>query len=46
MISIAGKKHWLWRTIDWHNVVLDISVRSRHNAQPGAFYASCSGSRA
>jgi putative transposase len=33
VISIAGKKHWLWRTVDQHGVVLDILVQSRRNAK-------------
>ena len=33
VISIAGKKHWLWRAIDQHGVVLDILVQSRCNAK-------------
>jgi putative transposase len=32
-ISIAGKKHWLWRAVDQHGIVLDILVQSRRNAK-------------
>ena len=32
-ISIAGRKHWLWRIVDQHGVVLDILVQSRRNAK-------------
>ena len=32
-ISIAGQKHWLWRAVDQHGVVLDILVQSRRNAK-------------
>jgi putative transposase len=32
-ISIAGKKHWLWRAVDQHGVVLDILVQSHRNAK-------------
>jgi putative transposase len=32
-ISIAGRKHWLWRAVDQQRVVLDILVQSRRNAQ-------------
>ena len=32
-ISIAGKKHWLWRAVDQHGTVLDILVQSRRNAK-------------
>ena len=30
-ITIAGKKHWLWRAVDQEGVVLDILVQSRRN---------------
>jgi putative transposase len=33
VISIAGKKHWLWRAVDQHGAVLDILVQSRRNAK-------------
>jgi putative transposase len=33
VISIASKKHWLWRAVDQHGVVLDIPVQSRRNAK-------------
>jgi putative transposase len=33
VISIAGKKHWLWRAVDQHGVVLDILVQSRRNGK-------------
>src|SRR3954452_14591736 len=33
VISIAGRKHWLWRAVDQHGAVLDILVQSRHNAK-------------
>ena len=32
-ISIAGKKHWLWRAVDQHGAVLDILVQSRRDAK-------------
>lgn len=32
-ISIAGKKHRLWRAVDQHGAVLDILVQSRRNAK-------------
>jgi putative transposase len=32
VINIAGQKHWLWRAVDQHGVVLDILVQSRRNA--------------
>jgi putative transposase len=31
VISIGGRKHWLWRAVDQHGVVLDILVQSRRN---------------
>uniref|UniRef100_UPI00106ABDDA IS6 family transposase n=1 Tax=Microvirga pakistanensis TaxID=1682650 RepID=UPI00106ABDDA len=31
--SIAGRKHWLWRAVDQHGMVLDILVQSRRNAK-------------
>ena len=31
MISISGRKHWLWRAVDQHGVVLDILVQSRRD---------------
>ena len=31
--QIAGRKHWLWRAVDQHGVVLDILVQSRRNAK-------------
>src|SRR5918994_7542551 len=34
VITIAGRKHWLWRAVDQHGVVLDILVQSRRNANP------------
>src|SRR5829696_5344596 len=33
VICIAGRKHWLWRAVDQHDVVLDILVQSRRNAK-------------
>jgi putative transposase len=33
VISIAGRKHWLWQAVDQHGVVLDILVQSRRNAK-------------
>jgi putative transposase len=31
VINIAGRKHWLWRAVDQHGIVLDILVQSRRN---------------
>jgi putative transposase len=33
VISIAGKKHWLWRAIDQDGYVLDEIVQSRRNTK-------------
>jgi putative transposase len=33
VISIAGRKHWLWRAVDQHGFVLDILVQSRRAAK-------------
>jgi putative transposase len=33
VISIAGRKRWLWRAVDQHGIVLDILVQSRRNAK-------------
>ena len=33
VISIAGRKHWLWRAVDQYGVVLDILVQNRRNAK-------------
>jgi len=32
-IGNAGRKHWLWRAVNQHGVVLDILVQSRRNAK-------------
>jgi putative transposase len=31
-ITIAGTKHWLWRAVDQHGLVLDVLVQSRRDA--------------
>ena len=33
VISIRGKKHWLWRSIDAEGDALDILVQTRRNAK-------------
>ena len=30
-LKIKGKKHWLWRAVDQHGLVLDILVQERRN---------------
>src|SRR3712207_7938218 len=31
VITITGKKHWLWRAVDQHGRVLDVLVQSRRD---------------
>ncbi len=33
VINIAGRKHWLWRAVDQHGIVLDILVQSRRDTK-------------
>lgn len=33
MITIAGKKHWLWRAVDQDGYVLDEIVQARRNTK-------------
>ena len=33
VITIKGKRHWLWRAVDQHGYVLDVLVQSRRNTQ-------------
>src|SRR5882757_3178531 len=33
VISIGGKKHWLWRAVDQDGFVLDVLVQSRRNTK-------------
>ena len=30
-LKIKGKRHWLWRTVDKHGVVLDILIQQRRD---------------
>ncbi len=32
-LTIAGKKHWLWRAVDQDGIVLDIPVQSRRDKE-------------
>src|SRR5919198_4804427 len=32
VITISGTKHWLWRAVDQHGIVLDVLVQSRRDA--------------
>jgi putative transposase len=40
VISIAGKKHWLWRAVDQEGFVLDVLVSWRERP-PNARSANC-----
>lgn len=33
VIAINGEKHWLWRAVDQHGVVLDVLVQRRRDAR-------------
>lgn len=33
VISIGGKKHWLWRAVDQEGFVLDVLVQSHRNTK-------------
>jgi len=33
VITIRGKKHWLWRAVDQDGFVLDVLIQSRRNAK-------------
>jgi hypothetical protein len=33
VITIQGRKHWLWRAVDQDGFVLDVLVQSRRNAR-------------
>jgi len=33
VITIAGRKHWLWRSVDQQGFVLDVLVQSRRNTR-------------
>ena len=44
VISIAGKKHWLWRAVDQDGYVLDEIVQSRRDTKAAPFsYSGDSG---
>jgi putative transposase len=44
-ISISGRKHWLWRAVDQHGMVLDILVQSRRNGSVATREQGREGSR-
>jgi putative transposase len=31
VVTINGKKHWLWRSVDQHGAVLDVLVQNRRD---------------
>ena len=33
VIKIAGTRHWLWRAVDQHGIVLDVLIQSRRDAK-------------
>jgi len=33
VVTINGRKHWLWRAVDQHGAVLDVLVQRRRNGQ-------------
>lgn len=33
VITMRGKKHWLWRAVDQNGFVLDVLVQSRRNTK-------------
>jgi putative transposase len=33
VITIGGRKHWLWRAVDQHGFVPDVLVQSRRSAR-------------
>ena len=41
-LKINGKRHWLWRAVDQHGVVLELLVQKRRD-QAAAECASCVG---
>ena len=38
LISIRGRKHWLWRAVDANGDVLEILMQSRRNAHAAKLY--------
>lgn len=40
MITIRGKKHWLWRAVDSNSEILDILVQTRRNARAAKRFIS------
>ena len=40
VITIRGKKHWLWRAVDSNGEILDILVQTRRNARAAKRFIS------
>jgi hypothetical protein len=36
VVTINGRKHWLWRAVDQHGAVLDVLVQSRRDRHASA----------
>ena len=45
VISIAGKKHWLWRAVDQDGFVLDVSSRADATRRPPSACSASSSRR-
>jgi DDE domain len=42
-LKIKGKRHWLWRAVDKHGVVLDILVQQRRDQHAAETFQTCGG---
>jgi putative transposase len=41
VLKIRGKRHWLWRAVDQHGVVLDIMVQERRDQAAAERFLRC-----
>ena len=41
LLKIRGKRHWLWRAVDQHGVVLDILVQERRDQASAERFLQC-----
>jgi putative transposase len=41
LLKIGGKRHWLWRAVDQHGVVLDILVQARRDQASAERFLRC-----
>jgi len=41
LLTIRGKRHWLWRAVDQHGVVLDILVQERRDQAAAERFLRC-----